>query len=41
MAVDAVIGGYEPAIWTVLRVRPVMEAGLGRVPHRGLWKKRK
>jgi len=22
--VGAVIGGFEPAIWTVLRVRPVM-----------------
>ena len=23
------IGGFEPAVWTVLRVRPVMEAAVG------------
>ncbi len=27
--VGAVIGGFEPAVWTVLRVRPVMEAAVG------------
>src|SRR5208337_201627 len=27
--IGAVIGGFEPAVWTVLRVRPVMEAAVG------------
>src|SRR5208282_4015162 len=27
--VGAVIGGFEPAVWTVLGVRPVMEAAVG------------
>ena len=27
--VGAVIGGFEPAVWTVLRIRPVMEAAVG------------
>jgi hypothetical protein len=27
--VGAVIGGFEPAVWTALRVRPVMEAAVG------------
>src|SRR5271166_3463996 len=27
--VGAVIGGFEPAVWTVLRVGPVMEAAVG------------
>ena len=34
--IGAVIGGFEPAVWTVLRVRPVMEAAVGEGPAEAL-----
>ena len=36
MAVSAVIGGFEPAVGTVLRVWLVMEAAVGERPAEAL-----
>ena len=34
--VGAVIGGFDPAVGTVMRVRPVMEAAVGERPTQAL-----
>ena len=38
--VGAVVGGFKLAVWTVVRIRAVVEAAVGDGPQSRLWKNR-